>query len=91
MPSLTLASLNIPLVPPGTEFLDRVLPAGHFALAEFPVRPDVRISPQFDLFNSLNQSPIHQVQTLDITAASYMVPVQTLQARMIRLSARMGW
>ena len=89
-PTLTTASINIPIAPPATEYLDRYYLLDLSLSRSFEVR-GVRVSPQFDLFNSLNGSPVHQVQTLDITAATYFRPIQTLQARMIRLSMRMNW
>jgi hypothetical protein len=89
-PTLTQATLNVQLVPPGTEYLDRYYLLDISLSRNFTYH-GVRLSPQFDVFNSLNQSPVHQVQTMDLTAATYMTPIQTLQARMIRLSARIGW
>lgn len=90
VPTLTQASLNVPLNPPGSEWLERFTGVDVSLSRTFGVGR-MRILPQLDVFNALNVSPVHRVRSIDITAATYMVPWQTVPARMIRLATRITW
>jgi hypothetical protein len=90
LPSLTLASLNIPLAAPGTQYLDRYYLLDFNVSRSFGVR-GLRITPALALFNALNQSPVLQVQTLSFTAAAYNQPILSLQARMLTATVRLNW
>jgi hypothetical protein len=95
-PGIQLASINVPLIAPNTEFGDRINQLDFnisktFKIARFSVQP------KFDLFNALNVSPVYAVRnslgsatTLGLLlygTASYMQPQSILNGRVFQLGA----
>src|SRR5262249_53334915 len=63
-PGMTVASLSVPLIPPNTEFGDRI------NQLDLNVSKIIRVArysiqPKFDLFNALNRSPVYAVRSLN--------------------------
>jgi hypothetical protein len=85
-PGITVASLSIPLVPPNTEFGDRINQLDLNIIKTFKAGR-VNIQPKFDLFNALNASPVYAVRTLNYGTASYMQPQSILIGRVFQLGA----
>jgi hypothetical protein len=90
-PQLTSASLTLPLVAPGTEFLPRVRQLDLSFAKSFTVRDRTRLQAQFDLFNVFNVNTTAAVRSTLYATAAYNLPASILQGRMIRLGAQLRW
>jgi hypothetical protein len=90
IPNLTLGSLTVPLVAPGTEFLPR-LNQLDLSLAKWFQLGRTRIQGQFDVFNALNKNTDLSYRSTNATTAAYLVPASVLQGRQIRLGMQMKW
>jgi hypothetical protein len=92
-PSLTEASLTVPLRPYGTEFLDR--------LTQLDVRGSktftfgrLRVEGQIELFNVLNSDAADTVRSpggTNFGTAAYRQAASAVQGRIVRLGAQMKW
>jgi hypothetical protein len=89
-PALTEASLTVPLVPYGTEFLDR--------LNQLDVRGSkaftfgrTRLEAQLELFNVLNSDAADTVRSTSFGTAAYQQAASAVQGRIIRIGAQMKW
>src|SRR4029077_5197009 len=85
-PGMTVSSLSVPLVPPMSEFGDRI------NQLDFSITKTIRVArasiqPKFDLFNLLNVSPVYAVRTSNYATASYMQPSSILVGRVFQLGA----
>ena len=89
-PTLTEASLTIPLTPQGTEFLDRWNRVDLRIGKRLEVQR-LRMSVQGDLFNVFNANPVEAVRNFNYGVAGYMLPQQVLQARLFKLSVQMDF
>ena len=89
-PTLTEASLTIPLTPSGTEFLDRSNRFDLRVAKRFDVQK-LRMSLQGDLFNVFNANPVEAVRNFNYGVAGYMLPQSVLQARLFKLSVQMDF
>lgn len=85
IPALTEASLTIPLVPRGTQFLDRHNQMDLRVGKRFGVGR-ARINAQVDIFNVLNANPVEIVRSFNYGTSGYMLPAQVLQARLVKVS-----
>jgi Carboxypeptidase regulatory-like domain len=88
-PGMTVASLSVPLIPPNTEFGDRINQLDLNVSKTIAVGR-YRIQPKFDLFNALNVSPVYAVRAaggLNYGTAAYMVPQSILVGRVFQLGA----
>ena len=93
IPGMNQASLNVPLIPTGTELTPRINQVDfsvgkRFALERF------RIEPKIDLFNAFNSSDYYTVKTMvysTVTNAAYKQPGSILQGRILRLGAVVNW
>jgi hypothetical protein len=87
-PGMTLASLNVPLIAPNTEFGDRINQLDINVTKLIKVGR-YNISPKFDLFNALNASPVYAVRSVGgamlYGTSSYMVPQSILVGRVFQL------
>ena len=90
IPTLTSASLTVPLVAPGIEFLPRLNQLDLSFGKWFQVR-SMRIQGQLDLFNALNKSTELSYRSVNATTATYLVPSSILQGRQVRLGLQMKW
>jgi hypothetical protein len=90
IPTLTTASLTVPLVAPGTEFLPRLNQLDLSIGKWFEVR-SVRVQGQVDIFNAFNASTELGYRSTNATTATYLVPSSILQGRQVRLGLQMKW
>jgi hypothetical protein len=87
---MTLSSLTIPLVAPGTEFLPR-LNQVDLSLAKWFQIGRVRMQGQLDVFNLSNENTILGVRSTNFTTAAYNQPSSVLQGRIIRIGTQIRW
>lgn len=90
IPSLTTATLNVPLVAPNTVYAPRLNQVDFSVSKAFSVNR-LRISPKLDVFNAFNSDDFTDVQNLQWGAATFMRPTVILQGRIIRLGADRTW
>jgi hypothetical protein len=90
VPGMTLSSLTIPLVAPGTEFLPR-LNQVDLSLAKWFQIGRVRMQGQLDVFNLSNENTILGVRSTNFTTAAYNQPSSVLQGRIIRIGTQIRW
>jgi hypothetical protein len=90
IPTLNAASLTVPLVAPGTEFLPR-LNQLDLSVGKWFQAGSMRIQGQIDIFNALNAGTELGYRSTNATTASYLVPSSILQGRQIRLGLQMKW
>lgn len=89
-PGQTVASLSVPLVAPGTEFLDRINQLDVSGAKSFKVNR-FEIQPKVDVFNLLNRSSIIDVRSQNFGTSSYLQPSATLQGRIVQISVAAKW
>lgn len=89
-PTLTSASLTVPLVAPGTEFLPR-LNQLDLSFAKTMRYGGTRVTGQFDLFNVFNKNTELSYRSTNFATAAYLQPSSVLQGRMVRLGFQMRW
>ena len=89
-PTLTEASISVPLVAPGTEFLPR-LNQLDVSIAKTLQVGMFRVQGQMDVFNVFNKSTVLGYRSTNFATASYLQPSTVLQARMIRLGMQLRW
>jgi hypothetical protein len=87
---MTVASLSVPLVAPGTEFFDRLNQLDVTISKVFLVR-GTRFEPEMAVFNALNGAAVSAVRSMNYGTASYEQPSTILQGRFIRLGIKMKW
>jgi hypothetical protein len=80
----------VPLVPAGTEFLERVRQLDLSFAKSFQVGRS-RLSGQMDIFNVSNSAAVASVASTLYGTAAYNRPSSVLQGRMIRLGVQMRW
>ena len=89
-PTLTSASVTVPLVAPGTEFLPR-LNQLDLSFAKWFQFGGGRFQGQADLFNVFNKNYAQAYRSTNFGTASYLQPSSVLQGRMIRLGVQVKW
>ena len=90
IPGLTASSVNLPIVPPGTEFTPRINQLDFAASKTFKVNY-FSITPKLDLFNALNSDDYTSVATTQLNANTYGQPSVVLQGRIIRVGVDVKW
>ena len=93
IPGMNQASLNVPLIPTGTELTPR-LNQVDFSVGKRFNFERIRFEPRIDLFNALNSSDYFAVRTMvysTVAGASYKQPSSILLGRLIRLGAVVNW
>ena len=93
IPGMNQASLNVPLIAPGTELTPRINQVD-FSVGKRFTFERLRIEPKIDLFNALNSSDYYSVRTMvysSVAGATYKQPREILQGRIIRLGAVVNW
>ncbi len=90
VPTLTEASVTVPLVAPGTEFLPR-LNQLDLSIAKWFQVGWMRVQGQVDIFNAFNKSTVLSYRSPNFATSAYQQPSSVLQARMIRLGLQMKW
>ncbi len=91
VPNLTQSSISVPLVSPGTEYLERYTLLDISLSRAFETDNGAVLRPQFDLFNLANASPIFAVRTAEYGAAAYRQPSRTMQGRLVRFSVQVNF
>ena len=89
-PRLTSASVTVPLVAPGTEFLPQVRQLDLSFAKNFQVGRS-RLQGQLDVFNVGNSNAVAAVASTLYATAAYNRPASVLQGRMIRLGMQVKW
>ena len=89
-PTLTSASLTVPLVAPGTEFLPR-LNQLDLSFAKWFQVGRLRLQGQADVFNVFNKNYEQAYRSTNFGTASYLQPSIVLQGRMIRTAVQLKW
>jgi hypothetical protein len=86
VPNLSQPQVTVRLNEPGSEYLDRVNQLDFSVAKTFRIR-QVQLTPQVDLFNLLNVSPVvNQVNTF---GPSLGRPLRILDARLVRIGVQM--
>ena len=87
---LTSASVTVPLVAPGTEFLPRLRQLD-LSFAKWFQAGRARLQGQVDIFNVTNSNAIAAVASTLYATAAYQRPASVLQGRMLRLGMQVKW
>jgi hypothetical protein len=90
IPGLNTATLNVPLIGPGTELTPRITQLDFTFGRTFKSR-GLTMNPKVDLFNALNSSDYYTIRSLVYGASAYMLPGSVLQGRIMRVSADVRW
>jgi hypothetical protein len=85
-PGMTVASLNVPLKPPMTEYGDRINQLD-FSIAKTIRAGRTSFQPKIDFFNLLNVSPVIDVRGYNYGTTAYMQPSSVLVGRVFQLGA----
>jgi hypothetical protein len=88
---LTSASVTVPLVAPGTEFLPRLRQLDLSLMKNFNVGARTRLQAQIDVFNVMNVSTVASYNTTLYATAAYLRPSSIVQGRMIRIGTQVKW
>jgi hypothetical protein len=89
-PTLTSASVTVPLVAPGTEFLPRINQLD-LSIAKWFQISGYRLQGQVDIFNAFNVNTESAYRSTQFATASYLQPSSVIQGRMIRLGMQLKW
>ncbi|MCU1385291.1 MAG: Outer rane receptor for ferrienterochelin and colicin [Acidobacteria bacterium] len=89
-PGMTVASLSVPLIPPGTEFSDRVKQMD-VTLRKNVAIGKLRLEPGISLFNAFNNHAAYAVRSMNYLTSSYLQPSTVLQPRLLRLEMQVKW
>ena len=87
---MTVASLSVPLVAPGTEFSDRIKPLD-LTLGKWVTIRKVRLQPGISLFNALDNHAAYTFRSMNYLTSSYLQPSTVLQPRLVRLEMQVKW
>lgn len=85
-----VASIQVPLVAPETEFTPR-LNQFDISLSKAVDLGGFRFIPKLDVFNALNSDDYTSVTSTQFGAATYMRPSVVLQGRIVRIGANLTW
>ena len=89
-PTLTSASVTVPLVAPGTEFLPRINQLDLSFAKNFQVG-SYRLQGQLDVFNISNENYASAYRSTNFATTAYLQPSSVLQGRMFRLGLQVKW
>ena len=87
-PRLTSASLTLPLVAPGTEFLPRLSQLDLSFAKSFSIGSR-KIQGQIDMFNVANKNTELTYRSTNYDTTAYLQPSSVLQGRMFRIGLQM--
>jgi hypothetical protein len=90
IPNLAEASVTVPLVAPGTEFLPRFNQLDLSVAKSFQIGR-TRVHGQVDLFNVFNAGTVLSFRSVNFGTPAYQQPASVLQARIIRIGTRINW
>jgi hypothetical protein len=89
-PTLTSASVTIPIVAPGLEFLPRLNQLDLSFAKNFQVS-GYRLQGQLDVFNVSNENYATAFRSVNFATTAYQQPSSVLQGRMFRLGLQVKW
>jgi hypothetical protein len=89
-PRLTSASVTVPLVAPGTEFLPRLRQLD-LSIAKTVTMGRTRLLGQMDIFNLLNANTDLAYRSTNFNTPAYVQPASVLQGRMFRMGVQLRW
>jgi hypothetical protein len=93
IPGMNQASLNVPLIAPGTELTPRINQVD-FSVSKRLTFERIRFEPKIDIFNAFNSDDYYTVRSLVYSTApgaTYKQPGSILQGRIVRLGAVVNW
>jgi hypothetical protein len=90
VPGLTVATAQIPIVAPGTEFTPRTNQIDFGVSKNFKVNT-IAFTPKLDLFNAFNSDDYTAVASTQYGALTYQQPSVILQGRIIRVGVDVRW
>src|SRR5262249_40265865 len=88
VPGMNQASMNVPLIAPGTELTPRITQVD-FSLSKKIAFEKMSFNPKVDVFNALNSSAYYTVRSMVYSTApgaTYKLPGSILQGRIFRLA-----
>jgi hypothetical protein len=89
-PGMTVATMNVPLVAPGTELSDRINLLD-INIGRWMRIGKVRVQPEIAVFNALNSLAVYGVRSANYGTSSYMQPSVILQPRITRIGMQVKW
>jgi hypothetical protein len=89
-PNMTVATMNVPLVAPGTELSDRINLLD-INIGRWITVGKMRIQPEVAIFNALNSLAVYAVRSANFGTSSYMQPSTLLQPRITRIGMQVKW
>jgi hypothetical protein len=89
-PTLTLASLAVPILPSNASFIERITQLDLKVSKSFQLGR-VTFAPQLEVFNVNNSDAIISYQSLNALNASYGKPNSIMQPRMLGIGANVRW
>ena len=90
-PTLTEASLTVPLTAPGTEYLPRMNQFDLSFAKWFGLGGSRRFQFQLDMFNLFNANTVLGVQSVNYGTAAYNQPNSILNGRTFRIGTQLRW
>jgi hypothetical protein len=87
---MTVASLSVPLVAPGTESTDRIYQLD-INVGKWFTMAGLRIQPEISVFNALNNLAVYAFRSESYLTSSYFQPSTTLPPRILRLGVQFKW
>jgi hypothetical protein len=87
---MTTATLNVPLIPPGTEQTPRITQFD-LTVGKWMTFGRMRVQPKVDLFNALNSADYYTIRTQVFGGSTYLQPGSVLQGRIVRLGTEVQW
>ena len=90
IPGLTVSSIAVPLVAPGTELSDRVQQLD-INVGKWFHAANIQVQPRVDIYNLLNRSDVVAVRSLNYGTSSYFQPATVIQGRLIQIGVNAKW
>jgi hypothetical protein len=89
-PNQTVATLNVPLLPQGTQTSGRINQLD-FTVGRWLKYKSLSVKPEFALFNALNSRATLNVRSQNFLTSSYFQPSEVLQPRIARIGLQVKW
>ena len=89
-PNQTVATLNVPLIPPGVTPSDRINQLD-VTVARSVKAGNVTFRPEIALFNATNNRAMLTVRSQNYLTSSYLQPSSVLQPRLVRIGLQVKW
>ncbi|MCU1385297.1 MAG: Outer rane receptor for ferrienterochelin and colicin [Acidobacteria bacterium] len=89
-PGMTVASLSVPLIAPGTESSDRINQLD-INVGRWITVGRIKVEPELSLFNALNSLAAYGFRSFNYATTSYFQPSTILPPRIVRLGMQVKW